>query len=82
MLVRTQIQLRGQQIAALKQMALQQHVSMSELIRRAVDLFIALPDAGSHQELRQRALAAVGRFHSGHNDVAARHDDYVFECVP
>ncbi len=32
------------------------------------------------QELRQRALAAVGRFHSTHDDIATRHDDYLAEA--
>lgn len=76
-MVRTQIQLPEQQVSTLKQLALQQHVSMAELIRRAVELFTASPEAGNLQERKQRALAAAGRFHSGHDDIAARHDDYL-----
>lgn len=79
-MVRTQIQLPETQVAALKQLALQQHVSMAELIRRAVDLFTASPEASDLQERRQRALAAAGRFHSGCSDVAERHDDYLAEA--
>jgi hypothetical protein len=59
---------------------MQQHVSMAELIRRAVDLFTASTNADNLQERRQRALAAAGRFHSGHEDIAARHDDYLAEA--
>lgn len=78
-MVRTQIQLPETQVAALKQLAMQQHVSMAELIRRAVDLFTASPEACDLKEKRQRALAAAGRFHSGCTDIAERHDDYLAE---
>lgn len=79
-MVRTQIQLPEQQVSTLKRLALQQHVSMAELIRRAVDLFTSSPEAGSMQERRQRALAVAGRFHSGQEDIAAKHDDYLAEA--
>lgn len=79
-MVRTQIQLPEQQVSTLKRLAMQQHVSMAELIRRAVDLFTTSPDADNLQERRQRALAAAGRFHSGCSDVAERHDDYLAEA--
>lgn len=79
-MVRTQIQLPEEQVSTLKRLAIQQHVSMAEMIRRAVDLFTTLPDTGNLQERRQRALAAAGRFHSGHDDTAARHDDYLAEA--
>ncbi len=79
-MVRTQIQLTEQQVSVLKQLAAQQHVSMAELIRRALDLFTMSPDVTITQERRKRALAAAGRFHSGKNDLAARHDDYLIEA--
>ena len=77
---RTQIQLPEQQVTLLKRLAAQQHVSMAELIRRAVDLFTLSPDAANIKEQRERAIAAVGRFHSGRRDLAARHDDYLAEA--
>jgi Ribbon-helix-helix protein, copG family len=79
-MVRTQIQLPEQQVTLLKRLAAQQHVSMAELIRRAVDLFTLSPDATNIKEQRERAIAAVGRFHSGRGDLAARHDDYLAEA--
>lgn len=79
-MVRTQIQLPEQQVSTLKRLAMQQHVSMAELIRRAVDLFTASPEAGNRQEMRQRALSAAGRFHSGQNDIANKHDNYLAEA--
>jgi len=79
-MVRTQIQLPEQQVTLLKRLAAQQHVSMAELIRRAVDLFTLSPDATNIMERRKRAIAAVGRFHSGRGDLASRHDDYLAEA--
>jgi Arc/MetJ-type ribon-helix-helix transcriptional regulator len=79
-MVRTQIQLPEQQVTLLKRLAAQQHVSMAELIRRAVDLLTLSPDVTSIKERRERALAAVGRFHSGSGDLATRHDDYLAEA--
>jgi len=79
-MVRTQIQLPEQQVTLLKRLAAQQHVSMAELIRRAVDLFTLSPDVTNIKERRERAIAAVGRFHSGRGDLAARHDDYLAEA--
>jgi hypothetical protein len=79
-MVRTQIQLPELQVTLLKRLAAQQHVSMAELIRRAVDLFTLSPDATNFLERRERAIAAVGRFHSGRGDLAARHDDYLAEA--
>jgi Arc/MetJ-type ribon-helix-helix transcriptional regulator len=79
-MVRTQIQLPEQQVALLKRLADQQHVSMAELIRRAVDLLTQSPDAISIKERKERALAATGRFHSGRGDLADRHDDYLAEA--
>jgi hypothetical protein len=31
------------------------------------------------KERRQRALLSAGHFHSGHDDIATRHDDYLTE---
>jgi hypothetical protein len=27
--------------------------------------------------MKQRAVSAAGRFHSGHSDISAKHDDYL-----
>lgn len=76
-MIRTQIQLPEQQVSALKNLASQQHTSMAELIRRAIDMFTASADATNLQEQRQRALAAAGQFHSGCSDLSVKHDDYL-----
>lgn len=79
-MIRTQIQLPESQVALLKQLAVQQHVSMAELIRKAIDLFTASPEAGGLPETRLRALAAAGKFRSGRGDIAEHHDDYLAEA--
>lgn len=79
-MVRTQIQLTEEQAAVLKRMAAVQHVSMAEIIRKAVDLIARtgfIPDVKSQ---RQRAVASAGRFHSGCGDLAEDHDRYLAEA--
>lgn len=79
-MVRTQIQLSERQAAALKKLAAARHVSIAELIRRAVDTMIrsgALIDA---DEKKRRAIDAVGRFRSGKRDISHKHDDYLSEA--
>lgn len=79
-MVRTQIQLPEEQVSTLKNLATQQHTSMAELIRRAIDLYTASSDAVNLQDQRQRALAAAGQFRSGQGDLSTRHDDYLAEA--
>lgn len=77
-LIRTQVQLTGDQVRALRQMAAERGASVAELVRQAVD---ALVRSGVPQdERRRRALQAVGRFGSGRRDVSARHDEYLEEA--
>jgi hypothetical protein len=78
-MIRTQIQLTKQQKAALRQLASAEGVSLAELIRRAVDGLIARSPIPAEQT-RARALAAVGSFESGHQDVSRRHDEHIAEA--
>ncbi len=77
---RTQVQLTAAQIESLRVVASRENVSMSEVVRRAVDALAQAGAAPSVVELRQRALDASGRFSSGSTDVARRHDDYLSEA--
>ena len=79
-MIRTQIQLPESQVATLKRLAAQHHLSMAELIRRAVTLFTSSPESGAITDRKQRALAAAGSFRSGLSDIAKRHDDYLAEA--
>jgi hypothetical protein len=61
-------------------MAAKHDISMAELIRRAVDDWLQQAGAVDREEQKQRALAVVGRFHSGHADISIEHDRYLAEA--
>ena len=69
-MVRTSIQLTDTQVEQLEQIAQRERLSVSELVCRAVDVFLV-------QQARRRAAAAVGVFSSGDRDVSVRHDEYL-----
>ncbi len=77
-MVRTQIQLTGEQARRVRRIAQQEGVSMAEVIRRCVDR--SLEDSRpSRAELWEKVLAVAGRFEdsTGAEDVSERHDDYL-----
>jgi hypothetical protein len=77
-MVRTQVQFTEVQIEALRARAAREEVSVAELVRRAVETWIATE--ASWTETRQRALDVAGRFRSGRGDVARRHDEHLSEA--
>ena len=79
-MIRTQIKFKEEQYAALKAMAVEQGISIAELIRRAADRLMASLENTPRKERAQRILALSGRFSSGMNDVAERHDAYLDEA--
>jgi len=79
-MVRTQVQLSADQVARLKARALEEGVSLAELVRRAVERYLAEEENGGYQERALRALLAVGRFASGAGDVGEAHDRYLEEA--
>lgn len=80
-MIRTQIQLTEAQSSRLREVARRSGVSAAEIIRRSIDRFLeqgaTTPPVAT---TRLSALEVVGRFHSGHSDVADRHDDYLDEA--
>lgn len=78
-MLRTQIQMREDQIKKLKRLASAQHRSVADLIREAVDNFIAVKGGVDIKERQKRAFAAAGRFHSGLTDLSGDHDKYLIE---
>jgi len=78
-MVRTQIQLTKKQTVSLKRFAAERQVSMAEIIRQSVDLFLKNTGSISPEERRKRALAISGKFHSKHNDLSTHHDKYLAE---
>ncbi|MDR7566038.1 MAG: CopG family transcriptional regulator [Armatimonadota bacterium] len=73
-MVRTQIQLTEEQVAALRRLSAERGVSMAELVREALDAMLRTHVGPSWEERRKRALAAVGKFASGRRDVSIHHD--------
>jgi Arc/MetJ-type ribon-helix-helix transcriptional regulator len=79
-MVRTQVQLSKEQVERLRVLAAERGVSMSELVRRAVDLLLKAEGHSSWDERKRRALEAVGRYASGESNVSVEHDRYLEEA--
>jgi len=79
-MVRTQIQLTEDQTKALKKIAQSRHLSVAELIRKAVDTVIKSSAVINVEERHKRALEIVGKFSSGERDVSKKHDLYLTEA--
>lgn len=79
-MVRTQIQLTDGQAAQVRQLAAAEHVSMAEIVRRGIDLYMRHASVPRAETLRERARAAAGRFHSGNGDTSANHDQVLAEA--
>lgn len=76
-MIRTQVQLTGEQFELLKQEAEARRVSMAEIIRQALERELGI---GERAEARERMIRAIGGFRSGLHDVSERHDDYLVEA--
>jgi hypothetical protein len=74
--VRTQVQLTEEQASALKRLAAERGVSMATLVREGVDRVVG---EDTWEAKRRRALAVVGKYRSGHTDIARHHDKYLAE---
>lgn len=79
-MIRMQVQLTEAQVLVLRQRAAWQHISVSAVVRQAVDDWTIRAAAPVDPAARSRAISAAGRFASGRTDVAARHDDYLAEA--
>jgi hypothetical protein len=75
-MVRTQIQLTDAEARALRRLAAEDSVSMSALVREAVDRLLAGRQGAPQAEVRRRAARAAGRFRSKQVDLSERHDEY------
>lgn len=76
-MIRTQIQLTETQSRVLKSIALEQDISVAELIRQCIDNYIRSRNQPTMAEKRQRALSVIGIASSGITDLATNHDDYL-----
>ncbi len=79
-MIRTQIQLTEEQYRALRELARDTSVSMAEIIRESVELYLRQSNFQSMEEKRRRALEVGGQFGSGLGDLAEQHDRYLDEA--
>jgi len=79
-MVRTQIQLTEDQARALKRIAQSRHLSIAELIRKAVETIIKSSTVVDHEERHKRAMEIVGKFSSGKHDISKKHDLYLVDA--
>lgn len=77
-MVRMQIQFTPEQAAELRRRAGKRRISISALVREAVDR--DLSRHLSHDEAWARLLSAVGSGHGGGGNVAEDHDEYLAEA--
>lgn len=73
-MIRTQIQFEQETYEELHAMAKEVKSSVSELVRHSVKKYLKKV-ATDHAW--QKALAATGRFKSGHKDISTKHDQYL-----
>ena len=76
-MIRTQVQLTERQLLRLREIAAKRGLSIAELVRNGVDHILSHAERGRYGDRAQRAIAAIGHFHSGRADVARRHDTYL-----
>jgi len=79
-MIRTQIQLTEEQSEMLKQLAAREGKTVAELVRMGVDQLIRSKKTVDQEELRRRALAVAGKYHSSDKDLSAEHDRYASEA--
>ena len=69
------IQLTEEQMRKIKELGVKDNVSMSALIRKAIDHFLV--SGADRKTLYRRAMSVVGKYKAKETDIAARHDAYL-----
>jgi len=77
-MMRVQVQLSEAQLRALREAAAREEASIAEMVRRAIDRWLAASDAPSPDDRVRVALNAPS-FRTGVPDLAERHDHYLAE---
>ena len=77
-MVRTQIQLTEEQVGRLKSLSADRGISISELIRQAVDRLLSTGETPSGR--RERAISSIGGFRSGFRDISEKHDEHLADA--
>ena len=76
-MVRTQIQLTDEQSRFLKTIANDEGVSMAEIIRRSIELYLRSRIRPAHSQQKQKAISIIGIASSNTPDLGVNHDDYL-----
>lgn len=76
---RVQVLLDDTQVGVLRRRSTTTGRPIAALVREAVDAWIAADETRNRID---RALAAIGGFHSGLGDLAEHHDLYLDETTP
>lgn len=82
-MVKIEIQLTAEQAKALEELSETEGRTTSDLARNGVEALLhskGLRRRSNNNVQKRRALAAVGRFHSGKSDLAVQHDRYLNEA--
>ncbi len=79
-MIRTQIQITDEQAAAAKRVAQDEGRSVADVIRESLDALLRARGVLDRATVKERALAAAGKFRSGHADLAASHDRHAAEA--
>jgi hypothetical protein len=77
---RTQIQLRETQIRSLRQLSAEHGVSIADIVRQSVDLYLTTQSLGDRNERIERALKVIGKYSSGSNSGSTDHDAHLAEA--
>lgn len=75
------IRLTTGQASRLKPVATARGISLAELVRQCVDQCCQHIGGEDDEARRQRAIAAVSKYHSGHRDISEKHDEYLAEAL-
>ena len=79
-MIRTQIQLTEAQVGKIKKAAIDQGISVAEVIRRAVENMVQSSAKMTIQERARRAAEIAGKFRSGKRNISGKHDKYLAEA--
>jgi len=79
-MIRTQIQLTETQVSKIKKVAMDQRISVAEVIRRAVENMVQSNAKMSIPERAKRAIEIAGKFRSGKKNISTKHDEYLAEA--
>lgn len=73
-----QIELTQEQTEALQRLAAQRGRSVPELLQESVNALLRSPT--DREEIKRRAIAAIGSFRADVTDLATEHDRYLEEA--